>query len=141
MSSDQTLQLAWHGTSAYRLTPGAILSAAQSDLAARAVNKRLSDKYGSNEAIGDFKPYAFLARHVRRAQSPAHLILLALGTPELAIKRTTKVNAVRLYRDADALFGALLLADEIETARLAQPHGAVTDTASVPATGLPADPA
>lgn len=96
------------------LLPGAILTAAASDLAARAHNQHTT-KISGTTAPGEYRAYAFLARHVRQATSPAHLILLALAHPLSDRKggpfKTSKPNTVTLYRDKAALLDALLMAE------------------------------
>lgn len=97
--------LARVGTQAFLLPPGAIVSAARADIA-----RRIENKFNRECGNTDFETYAFLAKHVRRAQTEAHLILLALTAASMPLK-CTKPNTILLYRDAGALIEALFLAD------------------------------
>lgn len=96
------MQLHEHGTRAFRLPAGAIVSTAEHDLDSREYNKR----YAAGQEIGPTRRYAFLAKHVRRAKTAAELIALAIKENGAA-KNTTKINTKRIYGDLATLRAAL----------------------------------
>lgn len=78
----------------FRLTPGAIVQAAEADLRRRQRNK---------ETLDAKERYAFLAKHVRK-DSVEKMIEAALNSGEID---TTKRNTLMIYADKDVLRRAL----------------------------------
>lgn len=92
-----------HGTKAFRLPPSAILSAAKSDLALR--KRKVMDKCEPG------LQYAFIARHVRKAECPADLLEWALKERDRGLS-SSKINTRLIYGDEDLLHQALARAKE-----------------------------
>jgi hypothetical protein len=90
-----------HGTAAFKLKPGSIVSAAEQDLRIRQNKKDDIDEPG--------RPYAFVCSHVRKAKSAGELIELALAHPEKGVD-SGKYNTRLIYGDQDLLRAALALA-------------------------------
>jgi rhodanese-related sulfurtransferase len=90
-----------HGTVAFKLKPGSIVTAAEQDLRIRQNKKADIDEPG--------RPYAFVCAHVRKAKNAAELIELALAHPEKGVD-SGKYNTRLIYGDPDLLRAALSLA-------------------------------
>lgn len=90
-----------HGTVAFRMKPGAIVSAAEQDLRIRQNKKADIDEPG--------RPYAFLSSHVRKAKTAADLVEAAIANPDKGIE-SGKYNTRLIYGDVELLRAALALA-------------------------------
>lgn len=84
-----------------QLTPRAILDAAAADLLAFA-HKR-------EGILGRGEHYAFHAAHVAKADSPAHLIEIALADRQIGL-RSSKRHTRAIYQNPNVLEAALILA-------------------------------
>lgn len=82
-----------HGTVAFELTAGSLISAAELDLRHRAANVEAGE--------GVYR-FAFVARHVRKAKTARDLILLALQEPGHG-EASGKLNTRRVYAAKTAL--------------------------------------
>lgn len=107
MTADQRHMLATKGTRAFTLTPSAVIATARKDLGRRDENMARASEGGEGGALR----YAFLAQHIRGAESPAKIIqraLKACGTPALEAKlaRGRDPSAAYLY-NATVLAAAL----------------------------------
>lgn len=90
-----------HGTKITELPPSAIVSTAASDLALR---------QKKNEDLADPNcHYAFVAKHVRKAVSPADLLQRAINDLDTGTK-SGKLNTRILYGAPDQLRAALACA-------------------------------
>jgi hypothetical protein len=92
-----------HGTVAFKLKPGSIVTAAEQDLRIRQNKTADIDEPG--------RPYAFLCAHVRKAKTAGELIELALANPDKGLE-SGKYNTRLIYGDQDLLKAALQIAKE-----------------------------
>lgn len=83
-----------HGTRAFDLKPGSIVSAALADL-------RNRDRKKSGE-VDRAAPYAFHRVHVRKAKTAAELLAVAIADRERG-ETSRKINTRRIYSDAETL--------------------------------------
>lgn len=83
-----------HGTRAFELKPGSLISAAVADI-------RNRDRKQTGE-VEKAAPYAFHRLHVRKAKSPAELLSLALKDRERG-EKSRKLNTRRIYANSETL--------------------------------------
>ncbi len=116
-AKSESLNLLFHGTSAFSLTPAMVMQAAAQDIASfkhnilvaaeRRAEKTSEDPHMKN--IDSARPLAFLKRHVKNAQKPSDVLRAALS--EIAHGAGSQdPNTARLYNNADILQEALDLA-------------------------------
>lgn len=91
-----------NGTKAFSLKASSIVSAAQADLNNKVRNAEPADD-------GKVRWYTFHRKHVRKAESPAALLRLALGDRERGLE-SGKPNTRMIYGDEELLKAALELA-------------------------------
>lgn len=118
----EAMSLYHHGTLEWNLTPGAVYQTAVRDLrnqefniwlrAERQKYDKESDQY---KALPMGRGYGFLAKHVRKARTPAALLKFALEDYEEGLARAKNVNTLALYDNVDALGNAYVLACEAGT--------------------------
>lgn len=110
----ESLNLLFHGTSAFSMTPKMVTQAAEQDIASfkhnaavraeRAAERVSADPHMKN--IDAVRPLAFLKRHVKNAKTPADVLRAALG--EIAHGAGSQdPNTARLYNNAEMLQEAL----------------------------------
>jgi hypothetical protein len=103
-----------HGTKAFSMPPGAIVSAAIADLRLRDAKRGagVSHKHGEQVELQlQAQHYAFHRRHVARAKDAKSLVSLAIKQRKLGLK-SGKKNTRLIYRDAKLLKSALKAAGE-----------------------------
>ena len=87
-----------HGTKLMQLPPSAVVAAALADL-------RRRDHNNDPSLAPPYEQYAFHRLHVRMAKSCAHLIELALASPDKGADSTKRLTRI-LYSDLELLRAA-----------------------------------
>ncbi len=119
----EALNLYRHGTLKWKLTPNVVYQTAVRDLESLEFNiwlrgecGRIKEKHGKNSPdyknLPQSRGHGFLAKHVRKARTPAALLKFALEEHEEGLARAKNVNTLALYDDVDALAKAYVLACE-----------------------------
>ena len=117
----EALSLYHHGTVKWNLTPNVVYQTAVRDLQSldfntwlRGERSRTRETHGKdNPAYKTLPPhrgYGFLAKHVRKATTPAALLELALDDRTEGLVRARNVNTLALYDNGDTLAKAYALA-------------------------------
>ena len=122
----EAMSLFRHGTLKWKLTPNTVYQAAVRDLQSLEFNTwlrgervRIKGKHGKDspdyKGLPQSRGHGFLAKHVRKARTPATLLKLALEEREEGKDRAKNVNTLALYDNVDALAKAYVLACEAGT--------------------------
>ena len=117
----EAINLYRHGTLKWNLTPNTVYQTAVRDLQSlefnawlRGERHRIKAKWDKDspeyKALPMGRGYGFLAKHARKARTPATLLKFALEEREDGIARAKSVNTLALYDNVDVLAQAYNLA-------------------------------
>lgn len=101
----ETMMLLRHGTKV-ELPIGAVIAAAKADIA-RYARWKDEDSGAKQGGVweGELRRYAFLPQHIRKARTPAELLLIAAQAPKVSEKTTVR-NRAMIYQNPDLLVDA-----------------------------------
>ena len=122
----EAINLYHHGTLKWKFTPNMVYQTAMRDLQnfefnewLRGERARMVEKYGKKgidyKGLPGSRKYGFLAKHVRKARTPATLLKLALEERKEGKARAQNVNTLAIYDNTDTLEKAYALACEVGT--------------------------
>ncbi len=117
----EAMSLYHRGTLKGQLTAAAVYQTAVHDLQSlefntwlRGERARIKEKYDQDNPayknLPQSRGYGFLAKHVRKARTPAALLKFALDDREEGVIHARSVNTLALYDNADTLAKAHALA-------------------------------